>query len=48
MGADLSLTITKVEPFDELTYWCEVTAGPDGYKDAPTLLKVFRKPIPIC
>uniref|UniRef100_A0A8C7YBJ9 Basal cell adhesion molecule (Lutheran blood group) n=1 Tax=Oryzias sinensis TaxID=183150 RepID=A0A8C7YBJ9_9TELE len=44
MGADLSLTITKVEPFDELTYWCEVTAGPDGYKDAPTLLKVFHTP----
>lgn len=45
MGADLSLTITKVQPSDELTYVCEATAGPEGYKDASTYLTVFCKQI---
>ncbi|KAF6716576.1 Basal cell adhesion molecule [Oryzias melastigma] len=44
MGADLSLTITKVQPSDELTYVCEATAGPEGYKDASTYLTVFYAP----
>ncbi|RVE62962.1 hypothetical protein OJAV_G00162140 [Oryzias javanicus] len=39
MGADLSLTISKVEPSDDLTFICEINAGPDGYREAPCDLR---------
>ncbi|TWW53443.1 hypothetical protein D4764_0047410 [Takifugu flavidus] len=41
IGEDLSLTISPVQPSDELTFYCQVTAGPAGLGDAPTMLKVF-------
>lgn len=41
IGDDLALTISKVRPSDEFVFYCQVTAGPSGVGDAPTMLKVF-------
>lgn len=41
IGEDLALTISTVQPSDELVFYCQVTAGPSGVGDAPTTLKVF-------
>lgn len=41
IGEDLSLTISSVQPSDELIFYCQVTAGPAGLGDASTMLKVF-------
>lgn len=43
IGEDFTLTITSVQPSDELVFYCQVTAGPAGVGDAPTMLKVFRE-----
>ncbi|XP_042280361.1 basal cell adhesion molecule [Thunnus maccoyii] len=43
-GEDFTLTITSVQPSDELVFFCQVTAGPAGVKDAATMLKVFFAP----
>uniref|UniRef100_A0A672YDG1 Ig-like domain-containing protein n=1 Tax=Sphaeramia orbicularis TaxID=375764 RepID=A0A672YDG1_9TELE len=44
IGDDSSLTIKVVQPSDELTYICQVTAGPAGVGDGATQLKVFFAP----
>uniref|UniRef100_H3C379 Basal cell adhesion molecule (Lutheran blood group) n=1 Tax=Tetraodon nigroviridis TaxID=99883 RepID=H3C379_TETNG len=44
IGDDLALTISKVRPSDEFVFYCQVTAGPSGVGDAPTMLKVFFAP----
>ncbi|XP_059194904.1 basal cell adhesion molecule isoform X2 [Centropristis striata] len=44
IGADFTLTITSVQPSDELKFFCQVTAGPAGVGDAETLVKVFHAP----
>ncbi|XP_053183252.1 basal cell adhesion molecule [Scomber japonicus] len=44
IGEDFTLTITSVQPSDELVFYCQVTAGPAGVGDAPTMLKVFLAP----
>lgn len=36
-----ALNIAAVQPFDELVYYCQVTAGAAGVGDASTMLKVF-------
>lgn len=41
IGEDLSLTISSVQPSDELIFYCQVTVGPAGVGDASTMLKVF-------
>lgn len=41
IGEDFSLTISSVQPADELVFFCQVTAGPNGVGDASTMLKVF-------
>lgn len=41
IGKDFTLTLTSVKPADELTFYCQVTAGPEGSKEARTMLKVF-------
>lgn len=41
IGDDHTLTISSVQPSDELVFYCQVTAGPAGVGDAPTRLKVF-------
>lgn len=41
MGKDYTLTITSVKPADELTFCCQVNAGPEGLKEDSTMLKVF-------
>lgn len=47
IGEDLALTISKVQPSDELVFYCQVTAGPSGVGDAPTMLKVFCEFAPL-
>ncbi|XP_054478150.1 basal cell adhesion molecule isoform X2 [Anoplopoma fimbria] len=44
IGEDFSLTISSVQPSDELDFFCQVTAGPAGVGDATTMLKVFFAP----
>ncbi|XP_034410221.1 basal cell adhesion molecule isoform X2 [Cyclopterus lumpus] len=44
IGEDFSLTITSVQPSDELVFYCQVTAGLSGVGDAATMLKVFFAP----
>ncbi|XP_034729122.1 basal cell adhesion molecule isoform X4 [Etheostoma cragini] len=44
IGQDFTLTISSVQPSDELVFYCQVTAGPAGVGDAPTMLKVFFAP----
>ncbi|CAK6959079.1 basal cell adhesion molecule [Scomber scombrus] len=44
IGEDFTLTITSVQPSDELIFYCQVTAGPAGVGDASTMLKVFLAP----
>ncbi|XP_062421662.1 LOW QUALITY PROTEIN: basal cell adhesion molecule [Pungitius pungitius] len=44
LGDDFSLTISSVQPSDELVFICQVTAGPAGVGDATTMLKVFFAP----
>lgn len=41
IGEDFTLTISSVQPSDELVFYCQVTAGPAGVTDATTMLKVF-------
>lgn len=43
IGKDFSLTISPTQASDELTFYCQVNAGPSGTADAATMLKVFRK-----
>ncbi|XP_032374570.1 basal cell adhesion molecule isoform X5 [Etheostoma spectabile] len=44
IGQDFTLTISSVQPSDELVFYCQVTAGPAGVGDAATMLKVFFAP----
>ncbi|XP_076592936.1 basal cell adhesion molecule isoform X2 [Chaetodon auriga] len=44
IGEDFTLTISSVQPTDELVFYCQVTAGPAGVGDASTMLKVFFAP----
>ncbi|KAF3692153.1 Basal cell adhesion molecule B-CAM cell surface glycoprotein Lutheran antigen Precursor [Channa argus] len=44
MEQDFTLTISSVQPSDELSFSCQVTAGLAGSADAVTLLKVFFAP----
>ncbi|XP_070691656.1 basal cell adhesion molecule [Pempheris klunzingeri] len=44
IGEDFTLTISSVQPSDELVFYCQVTAGPAGVGDAATMLKVFFAP----
>uniref|UniRef100_A0A3B3ZI00 Ig-like domain-containing protein n=1 Tax=Periophthalmus magnuspinnatus TaxID=409849 RepID=A0A3B3ZI00_9GOBI len=41
IGEDFTLTITSVQPSDEVKFYCQVTAGPAGVGEAATELKVF-------
>lgn len=41
---NFALNIAAVQPFDELVYYCQVTAGAAGVGDASTMLKVFFAP----
>lgn len=41
IGEDFALTITGVQPADELVFNCVVNAGPDGVGEDSTMLKVF-------
>ncbi|XP_040900582.1 basal cell adhesion molecule isoform X2 [Toxotes jaculatrix] len=44
LGEDFTLTISSVQPSDELVYICQVNAGPAGVGDASTMLNVFFAP----
>ncbi|XP_020506017.1 basal cell adhesion molecule isoform X1 [Labrus bergylta] len=44
IGADSTLTISSVQPSDELVFYCQVTAGSAGVGEAATMLKVFFAP----
>nr|XP_015805610.2 basal cell adhesion molecule isoform X1 [Nothobranchius furzeri] len=44
IGKNFTLTVTSIKPSDELTFICQVTAGPDGSGEASTMLKVFYAP----
>ncbi|XP_028971863.1 basal cell adhesion molecule isoform X2 [Esox lucius] len=44
MGKDFSLVISPVMVEDELPFYCQVTAGPNGVGEAVTQLKVFFTP----
>uniref|UniRef100_A0A3Q3LJR2 Basal cell adhesion molecule (Lutheran blood group) n=1 Tax=Mastacembelus armatus TaxID=205130 RepID=A0A3Q3LJR2_9TELE len=44
IGQDFTLTISSVQPSDELTFYCQATAGPAGVADSSTMLKVFFAP----
>ncbi|TDH11539.1 hypothetical protein EPR50_G00062010 [Perca flavescens] len=44
IGQDFTLTISSVQPSDELVFFCQVTAGPAGVGDGLTMLKVFFAP----
>uniref|UniRef100_A0A3B3ZIJ4 Ig-like domain-containing protein n=1 Tax=Periophthalmus magnuspinnatus TaxID=409849 RepID=A0A3B3ZIJ4_9GOBI len=44
IGEDFTLTITSVQPSDEVKFYCQVTAGPAGVGEAATELKVFFTP----
>lgn len=41
IGEDFTLKISSVKPSDQLTYYCQVNAGKDGYKEGTTNLDVF-------
>lgn len=41
IGEDFTLTISSVQPSDQLVFYCQVTAGPAGVADAGTMLKVY-------
>ncbi|XP_029307785.1 basal cell adhesion molecule isoform X2 [Cottoperca gobio] len=41
---DFTLTISAVQPSDELIFYCQVTAGPGGVGEAATTLNVFFAP----
>ncbi|XP_047216936.1 basal cell adhesion molecule isoform X1 [Girardinichthys multiradiatus] len=41
---NLTLNIMSVKPSDELTYYCQVTAGKDGSGEGSTKLEVFVAP----
>lgn len=43
MEEDMSITISKVMVEDERTYICQVSAGPVGFSEAQTKVKVFCK-----
>lgn len=43
IGEDFTLTITSVQPSDELSFFCQANAGPAGVGEASTMLKVFRE-----
>ncbi|XP_030249740.1 basal cell adhesion molecule isoform X2 [Sparus aurata] len=44
IGEDFTLTITSVQPSDELSFFCQANAGPSGVGEASTMLKVFLAP----
>ncbi|XP_041649489.1 basal cell adhesion molecule isoform X2 [Cheilinus undulatus] len=44
IGEDFTLTISSVQPSDELSFFCQVTAGPAGVGEGVTMLKVFFAP----
>ncbi|XP_047454238.1 basal cell adhesion molecule isoform X2 [Mugil cephalus] len=44
IGADFTLTISSVKASDELIFHCQVTLGPSGVTEKPTMLKVFMTP----
>ncbi|KAM3613577.1 uncharacterized protein V6R79_001759 [Siganus canaliculatus] len=44
IGEDYTLTISSVQPSDELAFICQVTAGSAGSGDGLTMLKVFLAP----
>ncbi|KAM6995005.1 basal cell adhesion molecule isoform 2-T2 [Tautogolabrus adspersus] len=44
IGEDSTLTISSVQPSDELVFYCQVTAGSAGVGEAATMLKVFFAP----
>ncbi|XP_039973909.1 basal cell adhesion molecule isoform X2 [Xiphias gladius] len=44
IGEDFTLTISSVQPSDQLVFYCQVTAGPAGVADAGTMLKVYFAP----
>nr|XP_046254996.1 basal cell adhesion molecule isoform X1 [Scatophagus argus] len=44
IGQDFTLTISSVQPTDELVFYCQVTAGPAGVGAESTMLKVFFAP----
>ncbi|KAM9851990.1 basal cell adhesion molecule [Aulostomus maculatus] len=44
IGKDFTLTITSVQPSDELDFVCVVTAGSAGVEEGATMLKVFFAP----
>ncbi|XP_050986735.1 basal cell adhesion molecule isoform X2 [Labeo rohita] len=44
MEEDMSITISKVMVEDERTYICQVSAGPVGFSEAQTKVKVFFAP----
>ncbi|XP_074539482.1 basal cell adhesion molecule isoform X2 [Halichoeres trimaculatus] len=44
IGEDSTLTITSVQPSDELKFLCQVNAGSAGVGEAATMLQVFFAP----
>ncbi|XP_034029918.1 basal cell adhesion molecule isoform X2 [Thalassophryne amazonica] len=44
IGEDFTLTISPVQPSDEVSFICQVTAGSAGVSDSTTMLKVFYAP----
>lgn len=44
LGEDSTLTISSVQPSDELSFFCQVNAGSAGGGEAATMLKVFFAP----
>ncbi|XP_035991182.1 basal cell adhesion molecule isoform X1 [Fundulus heteroclitus] len=44
ISEDFTLTVTSVKPSNQLTFYCEVTAGKDGSGEASTKLEVFVAP----
>ncbi|KAM3873294.1 basal cell adhesion molecule [Diretmus argenteus] len=44
MGTDFTLTVSPVQLSDELSFICQVTAGPAGVGEATTMLKLFFAP----
>ncbi|XP_076008756.1 basal cell adhesion molecule isoform X2 [Genypterus blacodes] len=44
IAADFTLTIPNVQPSDEFSFHCQVTAGPTGLGEASSVLKVFFAP----
>lgn len=44
IGDDFALTITSVQPSDEVKFFCQVTAGAAGMGEAVTEVKVYMDP----